>query len=375
MTPRERVLATINHKKSDYVPCAPWHNILFPSEVLGIRLDDLSSALATYPIWKATLETDKKFGFTSNILSPLCLGGGEFISYSKMNEDIDVNQEIFEREETRFVEITISTPAGKLREERICPQNSVDAPSKYLIKDPREDYEKVRYIIPDPSCMDFSKHLKVQKEVGDRGVVRLGFDTPWTWWITHRGQAGYIDHYDCPDILDRFYEDYLAFVIKYIRISEKYKPDIYWIHGVYDGFIGMDIADRYVYRFIREIRRHTNVPLAHFISGKVSRFLEREAEAGVDILEPLEPFPLGDIDLADAKRRIGNTVCLSGNLDPVNILERGTPKDIEREVKKCIDAAAEGGGYIFSTADQITNFTPFENIYAMVEAVQKYGKY
>ena len=73
----------------------------------------------------------------------------------------------------------------------------------------------------------------------------------------------------------------------------------------------------------------------------------------------------------EAKKRVGKNICLFGNLDPINILEKSTPKIIENEVKKCMYAAAEGGGYIFSTADQITQITPFGNVEAMIRAVKK----
>lgn len=136
-----------------------------------------------------------------------------------------------------------------------------------------------------------------------------------------------------------------------------------------------NFLDKYVFKFIKDIRKSTKTYLKHFISGKVSRFLEKEAEAGVDILETLEPPPISDVDLKDAKKRIGDKVVLSGNLDPINILEKGTPKQIREEVKKCLDAAAEGGGYIFSTADQITHLTPIENVIVMVDAVKEFGNY
>lgn len=378
MTLRQRILMAIKKKEPDYVPCAPWHAIVFPAKVLGIQLGDLCGALATRPIWKATLATAERFNFVSDILSPLCIGGGEYIPLrdAPITEKTEVKKEVFQRNRNnRWVRIIISTPKGDLTEERICPTDAVDVCRKYLIEDPVKDYPKIRYLLPDPNKFDWEEHLRVQREVGESGIVRLGFDTPWTWWIIHRGPAGYTDYYDYPEILDRFYEDYLNFVVKYIEVSEKYKPDVYWVHGVFDGMVGPNILDRYVYPFIKTVRKRTDIPLIHFISGKISPLLEREAEAGVDVLEPLEPNPIGDVDLSVAKRQIGSSVCLKGNLDPISVLERGSLEDIEREVKRCIEGAAEGGGYIFSTADEISPLTPEKNVLVMAESVKAYGKY
>jgi uroporphyrinogen decarboxylase len=43
--------------------------------------------------------------------------------------------------------------------------------------------------------------------------------------------------------------------------------------------------------------------------------------------------------------------------------------------KECIEAAKDGGGYVLSTGDQVGRDTPDENIFAIVKATRKYGKY
>lgn len=186
---------------------------------------------------------------------------------------------------------------------------------------------------------------------------------------------GFTDPYDYPKKMDEFTEWYTDYIIKYIKYFNKFNPDIYWVHGVNDSLAGPKFLDKYVYSFIKKIREEIKTYIKHFHSGNMARFLEKEVEAGVDIIETLEPPPIADIDLKDAKKRVGEGIVLSGNLDPINILERGTPKQIEEAVKMCLYDAAEGGGYIFSTADQITHLTPYENVEAMVKAVRKYGKY
>ena len=50
-------------------------------------------------------------------------------------------------------------------------------------------------------------------------------------------------------------------------------------------------------------------------------------------------------------------------------------KEVEIAALKCLEDAAEGGGYILSTGDQCGANTPFENIFKLVELCEKYGKY
>jgi len=80
-------------------------------------------------------------------------------------------------------------------------------------------------------------------------------------------------------------------------------------------------------------------------------------------------------DIGRAKQEIGQKVCLMGNVDPINVMLRGTLEKVEEECKRCIQIAAPGGGYILSLGGGPSMETPEENIQAMVKTAKKYGKY
>jgi uroporphyrinogen decarboxylase len=44
-------------------------------------------------------------------------------------------------------------------------------------------------------------------------------------------------------------------------------------------------------------------------------------------------------------------------------------------VKERIEVAGKGGGYIISSANSLTNYCKTENVWAMSNALKKYGKY
>ena len=81
--------------------------------------------------------------------------------------------------------------------------------------------------------------------------------------------------------------------------------------------------------------------------GRVSKFLERFAAIGMDGLNVLEPPPIGDTILSDAKARIGDRVCLIGNIQ-YDDLARGTLDKIERLMEDAIREGGAGGGFILS---------------------------
>ena len=112
--------------------------------------------------------------------------------------------------------------------------------------------------------------------------------------------------------------------------------------------------------------------------GRVGRFLERFAGLGLDGLNVLEPPPIGDCVLADAKRRIGDRVCLIGNIQ-YDDLARGTPAQIERLVADAIAAGAPGGGFILSPCA-----SPYErplparaaaNLVHYLKCAHRFGRY
>lgn len=62
-------------------------------------------------------------------------------------------------------------------------------------------------------------------------------------------------------------------------------------------------------------------------------------------------------------------------MDTQRILPSGTESEVAEDVKKNIDALAPGGGFVFATVHNIQSEVLPQNIMAMWEALQKYGKY
>jgi uroporphyrinogen-III decarboxylase len=73
---------------------------------------------------------------------------------------------------------------------------------------------------------------------------------------------------------------------------------------------------------------------------------------GPDAIETFTPPEMGaDVNLAEAKSRIGDKVCMIGGFDQAHYLTGCTPDETRKYVRKCFDEAGEGGGYIISPSD------------------------
>ena len=73
------------------------------------------------------------------------------------------------------------------------------------------------------------------------------------------------------------------------------------------------------------------------------------------------------VDIAAARRSVGRSVALQGNLDPVVLLT--DPTTVAREATKILHAAGPAPGHIFNLGHGIIQGTPPDNVAALVETV------
>ena len=93
---------------------------------------------------------------------------------------------------------------------------------------------------------------------------------------------------------------------------------------------------------------------------------------GVDVFHPLEPLPA--TDMAAIKAEIGDGLTFLGGID-IRTTMQGPVDRIIAEVKQRVEQLAAGGGYILSPANHLQVDVPPENLFALYDAAQKYGKY
>jgi uroporphyrinogen decarboxylase len=105
--------------------------------------------------------------------------------------------------------------------------------------------------------------------------------------------------------------------------------------------------------------------------GDVTTLLDFILESGFDGLQCLElPF----VDPEYVKKKVGDKLCLIGNIDTKHILVDAPREEVDQAVKDAIKVMGHGGGFMISSS----NFHPgmsVENLKWMIEATLKYGVY
>lgn len=103
------------------------------------------------------------------------------------------------------------------------------------------------------------------------------------------------------------------------------------------------------------------------VCGNNTKVLDLYAQLGADCYEVDHK-----VDLKECKQRIGDKICLMGNLNPTEILLRGTVEEVEKESIACIEAAGKDGGFILGSGCEVPINAPEENIKAMVRIARNY---
>ena len=126
---------------------------------------------------------------------------------------------------------------------------------------------------------------------------------------------------------------------------------------------------QYMHKIVSGLTRENDgrkVPVSLFTKN-AGMWLESIAATGCDCVG-LD----WTIDIADAKKRIGDKVSLQGNMDPSMLY--ASPERIEQEVKTILAGFGEGNGHVFNLGHGIHLDVPPENAGVFVNAVHKYSK-
>jgi uroporphyrinogen-III decarboxylase len=78
-------------------------------------------------------------------------------------------------------------------------------------------------------------------------------------------------------------------------------------------------------------------------------------------------------DIREVKRRVGDRMCLMGNVNPLEIAVRGTPGET-REATLDVLQGSGGEGVILSVGGGVSPGMPRENILAMLEGLQEFNE-
>jgi hypothetical protein len=381
MSPRLRMLTAYKRGQPDAVPVSPELWDATAIAVNGSPFYQLMGPFAERPWWRTHLECFEYFKADAWIVP----GPG-----------LTERQQALRSTESRFVDgentaiecrTTYRTSRGTLH----AVARTTEAYADWLLKHPVETFPQdmlayEEYFFDDPAACDLSEIRDALAGVGEKGLVTPMVGELFTSFLGTVREGGMaqtlLDLVDHPDYARRLRDRYIEHLAELARgFLERTQAEAIFVNSNYSGPPIVSPAlyrewDKPVLAAIAAVCRRYGVPLHLHQHGRTVILMEDLIEAGVNMVCPLLAPPQGDVtDLAEAKRRFGTRIALKGNVDPIEVLLRKTPREVEADVVRCIRAAGPGGGFVLGTADSTVLDTPFENIHAFVEAGRRHGVY
>lgn len=228
----------------------------------------------------------------------------------------------------------------------------------------------------------FDTIKRVKAGVGDAVSVHAEVFSPWSQWLELLNyEAALTALFDDPGKVKACLDRLAAGAIDLGRKQAACGVDAVLISSAFAGagFISRTHYRAFVLPYekkvIEGIQARFDLPVYTHTCGRIGDRLDLMIETGTNGIDTLDPPPLGTVDLKDAKRILSDKAFIKGNIDPVNILLRGTRDAVVEDVKARLAVGKPGGGYILSSACSVPPHTPPENIEVLAHLAEEYGRY
>lgn len=341
MTPRERVLAALAHDPPDRLPCDFW---------------------AEEPTWRR-LFAHVGYADKQRLLDEL---------------EVDVRHldvpELPEREVGGGVYqnfwgeryIYQETPWGPMRED--VRGALADATSFGALES---------FPWPDPDQLDYTG-LAAQCDSWNEHALLYGFADVWQRPALVRGWEGmFLDMLEHPDwvhFLCRTFTDF--YKADYIRAAEvtRGRIDLYLLISDLGSQLGplisLDMFREFVAPYIREMAdciHSLGGKVLYHSCGSIRTFIDELIALGIDCLDPIQPTG-PQMAPEQLQAEFGGRISFHGGLDMQRLLTRGTPDQVQAEVRRYRDVLGRQGGYILAPAHLFQPDVPPDNILAVYQA-------
>lgn len=244
----------------------------------------------------------------------------------------------------------------------------------------REEREIRNLRVPDPAenLRYVLDAVSQSRKALDGAVPLIGFSgSPFTlacYMVEGGGSSDFHSVktllYRRPDLLHHILDINCRAVSALLNAQIEAGAQVVMLFDTWGGILGSaefrEFSLKYLQRAVESLKREHHgerVPNILFTKGG-GGWLEEIAGSGCDAVG-LD----WTIDIGAARRRVGDRVSLQGNLDPAVLL--AGPDAVRTGVKRILSAYGKGDGHVFNLGHGISQYTPPDNVAALVEAVRE----
>jgi hypothetical protein len=308
----------------------------------------------------------------------------------------EYTEDIFDRDEAyEWIRRTWHTQAGEFHavtRHRIqeLVKNDYHWERRYIY-----DLDDLRRLVEadwHPLAPDRAAYSAGVEKIGDRGLPLVGLHHPLGWLVRNATMEEVYQWLILePDLIHRFLEKANGVVAETVKKMNDLGIGPYFTITAHEMLIppwtGVDIFDRFVRpydKWVNDAVHSNGGRMRAHCHGYCMEYLKTMCDMGIDSIEPLEPPPYGDVDLATAKSLVGDRMLLSGNVVS-QTFDSASADEVREDVRRSIEAGAQGGGYTLRTTgggaatgsvkNQEQLARVLGNIEVYIDAALEYGSY
>lgn len=336
LTSRERIMRIFYNKTPDRPAIKLW----------GLEPDQELKHPAYEEIYRLGIQYTDLVPYAESPINLLFGGKWDDIS------EIEVKQT--DSDEWIDIETKVHLPGGRTLKS-IYRRSTIGKPGRimeFFIKEP-DDLSEIIKIPYEPYPFNPKSFFEMENKVADRGVTTFILPEPVYHLQRYMGSENLaVMSRDCRDLIIETL-NMMAKRVK-LHVIEAFKSDIKTIMGwtgpeiCIPPLMSLDDFEDFVFAIDKPIIDLVHESGGRFwvhSHGKMSNVIERFAEMGVDVLNPIEPPPMGDINLEDAFCKVGDRMGLEGNIE-VGELMLSSNERIKYLVRNALDIGKRYGRFI-----------------------------
>jgi len=216
----------------------------------------------------------------------------------------------------------------------------------------------LKYSPPLNHVKDFFAPLEVeraQKRYPDHCLIFGSHIAPFTAGYMAMGlERFFLKMIEDPAFVRKLLNDRTEWCIAMFKEAQRHGIDVAIVGedaGTKSGpMVSTDMWREFIFPLHCQIVDELDVPVIWHSDGDFSSFLPMAVEAGFAGIHSLEP-DVG-MDLAQIKQEFGDKLALVGNVD-TQVLFGSDVESVRKEVERCMDQGAPGGGYLFASCNSL----------------------
>lgn len=382
MTPRERVLAALDHRQPDRVPIdlggnqTGIHKVAYKNLIdhLGLReeiqiMDAVQQLARPSEAVLERLRVDTRYVFAGGAKS---FKGGvvqntrEGRLWHDLTDEFGITWSMPD-DHNNFFDISHSPLAGlSLDEIRAYPFPKGDDPTRF---------EGLR-----------ERALQIKRETPYAVVSGISGVVYEICWYMRGLENMMMDMLIQPEVLEAIIDRTCQFWLDWFRLFLDEVGDVVDVIMVGDDLAAQNgpLFPPAVYRsiikprqkkLVQYIKSRTTARVWYHSCGAVSGYIPDLIDNGVDILNPVQ-INAADMAPESLKSRFGDKLVFwGGGIDAQRVLPRATPEEVREHVRRNLAAFMPGGGYVFNNVHNIQADVPPQNVLALFDAAYEFGEY